>query len=317
MARPDTEAEGGRNDREENIVWCQVPVGGGLLVKVMPTVLGVHDALGQARRSGGRVDQKHLVRAELTSGSQRRGNGLDVQSRRSAVVRQIERRHRDRSVAALCIGDQQAGLRGVQDRRDLTTACTRADADDHGAASFERHEQHVNGGGVTVPHRYPIATGHTDARQLLSQSRCHTIEFTPTERTTGMIDEGGTVRAVLGVAAHRVRQRRVRPPAGRAVAGRLLVSECERAHGIQTTGAHHPMIWPDRRPVTPFPASSAGFAQRQPGRPVDRVDDRHVLDGTLWRGLHRFATQDRAGESIQLIGVGRATGKALDTPAVR
>ena len=31
--------------------------------------------------------------------------------------------------------------------------------------------------------------------------------------------------------------------AGGAIPRRLLVGECRRAHGIQPTGAHHPMIW--------------------------------------------------------------------------
>ena len=148
-----------------------------------------------------------------------------------------------RGFAALAVADQQLWPRVAQYRGDLAGAGARADADNDGAATFHGDEQQVDGRGVAVPHRDSITSGNADTGQLLSESSCRSIEFTPGERLAGVIDVGEAVRALLGVAGYRVGQRHVRPPAGGAIAGRLLVSECRRAHSIQAAGAHHPMIW--------------------------------------------------------------------------
>ncbi len=76
---------------------------------------------------------------------------------------------------------------------DLSGAGARTDADDDGAAALDCDEQHVDGGGVAVPHRDAIATRHTETGELLSQSGCRGVEFAPGQRHAGMVDVGRTL----------------------------------------------------------------------------------------------------------------------------
>ena len=190
-----------------------------------------------------------------------------------ADVPQYQDRHRRaRSIAvlawvagslALAVTDQQLWPRIAQYRGDLAGAGARADADNDGAATFHGDEQQVDSRGVAVPHRDSITSGNADTGQLLRESSCRSIEFTPGERLAGVIDVGEAVRALLGVAGYRVGQRHVRPPAGGAIPGRLLVSECRRAHSIQAAGAHHPMIWRGVPPASSISSTWTGIGRCQ------------------------------------------------------
>jgi hypothetical protein len=73
------------------------------------------------------------------------------------------RRGLRRDTAALLIADQDLRLRTAQYRSDLTSAGTRADADHDSTTAFDCDEQHVDSGGVAVPHRKPITARHADA----------------------------------------------------------------------------------------------------------------------------------------------------------
>ncbi len=125
---------------------------------------------------------------------------MHVQPQRAGITAQDQRGHRGfanhtrRGTAALWIADQELRPRIAQYRSDLAGPGARADADHDGAAAFDRDEQHVDGGGIAVPHRDPITAHHPDAGQLLSQIGRRIVEFTPAQRFAGMVDIGETIR---------------------------------------------------------------------------------------------------------------------------
>ena len=300
VAGPYSEAEGHGYDRQEYVVRPQQPVGDGLLMKVMPTILCVHDAFGKARGPGGGVDEKDVVGAELGFDARRPGHGVDIEAQRAGITAQDQRGDRGfvgrarrglrRGTAALLVADQDLRLRTAQYRSDLAGTGARADADDDGAAAFDCDEQHVDGGGVAMPHRDPITAHDPDAGQLPRQVACRVIEFTPVQRRARIVDVGGTVRRVFGVATYRVRQRRIRPPAGGTKPRRVLVGECRRAHGVQPAGAHNHMIGkPDQHLRLRVPRKLVGRdgALTCPLFLIDRCErlesgtDRGLIDGAV------------------------------------
>jgi len=88
MAGPQPEPERHRYDGQEYVVGCQYPVGDGLLVKVVPTVLCVHHTLGQPRGTGGGVDQEDVVGAELRLNTQRPRLHVGVQAQCPPILAQ-------------------------------------------------------------------------------------------------------------------------------------------------------------------------------------------------------------------------------------
>ena len=104
-----------------------------------------------------------------------------------AKARRIHRQHRQlqpgsgdgslRSIAALLVADQHLRLGTTQYRGYLADAGTGTDADDNSPTAFDRHEQHVDGARVPVPHPHPVAARHADAGQLLRQNVRRPIEF--------------------------------------------------------------------------------------------------------------------------------------------
>ena len=80
---PDSEAERCRDDRQEDVVGGQLAVGDGLLVEVVPAVLGVDDAFGQPGGARRGVDQEDVVGAKWRLDAQRPGRASML--RRSAA----------------------------------------------------------------------------------------------------------------------------------------------------------------------------------------------------------------------------------------
>ena len=75
---PDAEAERCGNDRQEDVVGGELAVGDRLLVEVVPAVLGVDDALGQAGGARRGVDQERVVGPEGRQRARAR-SGVEVQ----------------------------------------------------------------------------------------------------------------------------------------------------------------------------------------------------------------------------------------------
>jgi hypothetical protein len=64
VRRPDSEAERRRDDGKEHVVGGEFAVGDGLLMEVVPPILGVDNAFGQSGGARGGVDQEDVVRAD-------------------------------------------------------------------------------------------------------------------------------------------------------------------------------------------------------------------------------------------------------------
>ena len=77
--------------RQKYVVAAQSPFGDGFLVEVVPTVLSVHDAFGQAGGAGGGVDQEDVVRVEPGFGAQRPGFGVHIQRQCTSLMTQYQK----------------------------------------------------------------------------------------------------------------------------------------------------------------------------------------------------------------------------------
>ncbi len=163
---PDPEAErgGGGDHRQEDVVGGQFTVGDGLLVKVMPSILGMHNAFRQARGSRCRVDQKT---------GRRGGPPVTVRTSSPALCRWRDRRRRGPLPApqprlplerpeggAILVADQKRGLGGPQDLCGLPHTGARSEPDAHRTTALDRHQQDVNGNAVAVPDSHPVARAY-------------------------------------------------------------------------------------------------------------------------------------------------------------
>lgn len=179
VARPNAEPERGRYDGQECVVRRQQAIGDGLLVKEIPPVLGVYHTFGQAGGPGRRVDEKNVVGADVTVAPPAREASRRYRRRSGEIViedvrgdRARVRRGPRRGAGALPIADQKLRPRTPQDRSDLASAGTRADANHDGTAALDCDEQRMDRRGVTVPYAHPVTAPNAEAAQLLSESRC-------------------------------------------------------------------------------------------------------------------------------------------------
>ena len=100
------------------------------------------------------------------------------------------------------VADQQVGLGGPRDLGGLAGPGAGTDPDHYGTATFDGHEQHVDGRGVAVPDRDPVTRADSGAGQLGGEHRCSPVEFALVQRCGRMDEVGRLVGVSDGVVAH-------------------------------------------------------------------------------------------------------------------
>ena len=104
---PDAEAERGGDHRKEHVVGGELAVGDGLLVEVVPPILGVHNAFGQPGGARRGVDEEGVVGARpVTARCCRRAGGSRVdRAGRRSHLRAPRREVCGSASAAACAAD--------------------------------------------------------------------------------------------------------------------------------------------------------------------------------------------------------------------
>ena len=243
---PDAEAERRGDHREEHIVGCEFAVGDGLLVEVVPPVLGVDNAFGQSGGTRRGVDQEDVVGPHGRKAVRVRRSGSRVDGQ---FGRALSQRHdAKRGVAGglltrreqFDIGDHERRPRGAQDRGHLAHSGPGSESNGDRSAAFDGDQQNVNGRGVLVPDRHPVAGCDPERAQSMGEVGRGVVELGPGQhlvrRVEGEVDVGRFVRCRRGVAYDAFGQSGVRPPAGSAVL---------RCFGVRDSGsfdAHHKII---------------------------------------------------------------------------
>ena len=230
VTHPQAEPERRRDDDQEDVVLSELRA---LAVEVLPTVLGVHHALGQAGGARRGVDEEELVRAEGQAVDRGEcvleGGDHEVTSVEARGERVVRMPHGEvlcdrRPEIAVLLGQARAGMppvlfqgqqrRGsglVQEMRGLASARPRTDPNRDHARAFCGDVRKVRRRTVRQQDSEWVTTTQAGAGESRRKARGQLVVLAPRERQVVVAEEGDVVRLVRRVPRNALRDRLVIP----------------------------------------------------------------------------------------------------------